>query len=229
MDKDGRLQLPSARKQRILKKRKSRRGLYILGAVVVIVTLAGVGWYLYASAQSAALNAVVYAKLNTTQGLIEVELYQGRTPKTVSNFVSLAQTGFYNQLVWHRIATNPFVIQTGDPNTRNGGGNRTYVAGECCYWGSGGSSQTVPLEIDSSLHNVAGTLGMARGSDKNSGTSQFYINIGDNTSLDGQYTVFGKIISGMDSATAISRLHVSNEQPLDPLPFLRNVTISNTA
>lgn len=221
--------MPTARKQRVLKRQKSRRGLYILVAIVVIVTLAGVGWYIYASAQSAALNAVVYAKLSTTQGQIEVELYQGRTPKTVANFVSLAQSGFYINLVWHRIAHPPdvSVIQTGDPYTRDGGGNRT---SGCCVWGTGGSSQTVPLEIDSSLHNYAFTLGMARGQDKNSGTSQFYINTGDNTNLDGNYTIFGKVIAGMSTVTSISNLPVnSSEQPLDPVPFLLNVTISKTA
>jgi len=174
----------------------------------------------------------VYATLfvgdGTTNGTIEVELYRAQAPKTVNNFVNLAQTNFYNRLVWHRIATNPAVIQTGDPNTKDGGGNRTQVPGECCYWGAGGSQQTVPLEIDSSLDNAVGTLGMARGQDQNSGSSQFYINTGDNSAgLDGQYTVFGKVISGMSMVTSISQLPVnSNEQPSSPYPFLWNVTIS---
>src|SRR5206468_3839425 len=83
-----------------------------------------------------------------------------------------------------------FVIQTGDPNTRNAGGNNI-------TWGKGGSSQTVPLEVVSSLQNTAGYVGMARvGNDLNSGTSQFYINLNDNrAALDGKYTVFGKVIS----------------------------------
>ncbi len=166
----------------------------------------------------------VYAKLVTSNGTIEVELYQAQTPKTVSNFVNLAESGFYNNLVWHRIVKSPNVIQTGDPNTRNGGGDRS-------LWGTGGSSQTVPLEIDSSLHNSAGYLGMARGQDVNSGSSQFYINVGDNNYLDGQYAVFGKVISGMSAAVAISNHPVNSPtsgQPLDPLPFLTSVTISNS-
>src|SRR5713101_963157 len=130
--------MPSARKQKILKK-KRRTGIYLLGAIVVIVILAGVGWYLYASAQSAnSLPAIVYAKLNTSKGLIEVELYQSKTPKTVANFVNLAKSGFYDNLVWHRIHKG-FVIQTGDPYSRNGVNNST--------WGTGGSPQTLPLEI----------------------------------------------------------------------------------
>ncbi len=211
--------MPSTRKQKMVRQKK-RRGIYVLGAVVVLITLVGIGWYVYATTRS----AVVYAKLNTSQGVIEVELYQGKTPKTVTNFVNLAKSGFYANLVWHRIVKNPNVIQTGDPTTLNGGGNRT-------LWGTGGSSQTVPLEIDSSLHNSLGYLGMARGQDVNSATSQFYINMGDNTGLDGQYAVFGKVISGMDAAVAISNLPVDSPdhgQPLDPLPFLRSVTISNS-
>jgi len=209
------------------RKQRTRRGrTYLLGTLALVLVIA-IGWYVYASAQSANMNApasgIVYAKLNTSHGVIEVELYQSKTPKTVDNFVKLAGQGFYNNFVWHRIATD-FVIQTGDPNTKNGGGVRS-------DWGSGGSSQTVPLEIDSSLHNYVGYLGMARGGDRNSGSSQFYINLRDNTSLDGEYTVFGRVTSGMDVARAIGDLPVDTPpdgKPLDPLPFLISVTISNS-
>lgn len=163
---------------------------------------------------------IVYAKLNTSHGPIEVELYQSKTPKTVTNFVSLAKSGFYDNLVWHRIVKG-FVVQTGDPNTRNGGGDRS-------LWGTGGSSQTVPLGIDGSLHHYVGYLGMARSQDPNSGSSQFYINLADNASLDGQYTVFGKVIRGMDSALAIGNVPVNSQsQPIDPV-FLTSVTISSS-
>jgi len=206
------------RKSRRQRKRRGRG--YLLGTLALIIIVA-VGWYVYASAQSA--NAIVYAELNTSHGLIEVELYQKVAPRTVANFVRLAKEGFYDDLVWHRIATG-FVIQTGDPLTKNGGGDRS-------AWGTGGSSQTVPLEIDGSLHNSAGYLGMARGADRSSGSSQFYINLRDNTSLDGDYTVFGRVTSGMDFARAIGNLPVDTPpdgRPLDPLPFLISVTISNS-
>ncbi len=222
--------MPSVKKSRAIQRtrRRERRGrIYLLGTLVLIILVA-VGWYVYASAQSANRNAapsgIVYAKLNTAQGTIEVELYRNSAPKTVTNFVSLAKSGFYDNLVWHRIAKG-FVIQTGDPNTRNGGGDRS-------TWGQGGSSQTVPLEIDSSLHNYVGYLGMARHpDDPNSGSSQFYINLANNTSnpnLDGQYTVFGKVISGMDSAFAIGNVLVNAQsQPIDPV-YLTSVTISSS-
>jgi cyclophilin family peptidyl-prolyl cis-trans isomerase len=158
---------------------------------------------LYVPVMSQSGSGIFYAQLSTSQGAIEVELYNNSAPKTVTNFINLAESGFYNNLVWHRIVAG-FVIQTGDPNTRNGGGDRA-------MWGQGSSGQTVPLEINPNLHNYVGYLGMARGSDPNSGSSQFYINLANNTSLDGQYTVFGKVISGMNVVTALGNLLVASK------------------
>jgi cyclophilin family peptidyl-prolyl cis-trans isomerase len=144
----------------------------------------------------------VYAKLATSQGTFEVELFKSQTPTTVNNFVTLAQQGFYNNLVWHRISKG-FVIQTGDPNTKNAQGNP-------CSWGVGTSNKTIPLEIVPSLHNVAGTLAMASPSN-GLPSSQFFVNLSDNSaSLDGRYTVFGKVISGMSVVNAIGALQISS-------------------
>ena len=165
----------------------------------------------------------VFACVRTSQGNFEVELFTNSAPKTVANFVGLARAGFYNNLVWHRITTNPAVIQTGDPLTKNGRGDRS-------YWGTGGSNVTVPLEVsNTSLHNDRGYLGMARGQSINSGTSQFYINTQDNRDLDGSYTVFGKVVSGMDVVDAIAALPTYTnasasyyEQPIDPSQAMMN-------
>jgi cyclophilin family peptidyl-prolyl cis-trans isomerase len=164
------------------------------------------------------VDTPVFARLLTSDGTIDVELYPAQAPKTVANFVSLAQSGFYNNLTWHRVVKG-FVIQTGDPTSKNAGGNNN-------TWGQHGSSQTVPLEIDSSLRNLAGYLGMARSSDPNSGSSQFYINLADNPSLDGNYTVFGKVTVGMSVALTIGNVPVypQSSQPINPV-FLTNVTI----
>jgi cyclophilin family peptidyl-prolyl cis-trans isomerase len=160
----------------------------------------------------------VYARLITSDGTIDVELYPAQAPKTVANFVGLAQSGFYTNLTWHRVVKG-FVIQTGDPTSKNAGGDNS-------TWGQHGSSQTVPLEIDSSLQNLAGTLGMARSTDPNSGSSQFYINLADNHSLDGNYTVFGKVIVGMNVALTIGNVPVysRSSQPINPV-FLTSVTV----
>jgi len=164
----------------------------------------------------------VYATLSTTNGTILVELYRAQAPRTVSNFVNLANQHFYDNLVWHRLSQSPPVIQTGDPNTRYGNTSRS-------TWGTGGSPQTVPLEIDSSLHNNLGYLGMARSTDPNSGSSQFYINMANNNALDGSYTVFGKVIGPMTAANQIWNSPTYGpaypEQPKNPV-YLISVTIS---
>src|SRR5216683_866918 len=84
-----------------------------------------------------------FAVINTTSGVIEAQLFPNTAPKTVANFVSLANSGFYSHLVWHRIVKG-FAIQTGDPTTKDGGGSQ---AG----WGSTGSTTTVPLETNQSV------------------------------------------------------------------------------
>jgi cyclophilin family peptidyl-prolyl cis-trans isomerase len=171
---------------------------------------------------SPAVETPIYATLDTTNGTIVVELYRAQTPRTVSNFMDLANQHFYDNLVWHRLSRSPPVIQTGDPNTRYGNTSRS-------TWGTGGSAQTVPLEIDNSLHNNLGYLGMARGSDPNSGSSQFYINMANNNGLDGSYTVFGKVIGPMTAANKIWNTPTYGsaypEQPLNPV-YLISVTIS---
>ncbi|MDA4131291.1 MAG: peptidylprolyl isomerase, partial [Thaumarchaeota archaeon] len=163
-------------------------------AVIVVIAAVGGGYYVYSSAQhSTSLTSslqttnnstarasnvgnaggeYVYAKLATSQGTFEVELFKNQTPTTVNNFVSLAQNGFFNNLVWHRIVPG-FVIQTGDPNTVNGQGSP-------CTWGQGTSGKTIPLEIVPSLHNVAGTLAMASPAN-GLPSSQFFVNLGDNS------------------------------------------------
>src|SRR2546422_1623928 len=219
-----------------------RRKMTRIAAAAIVAIIAGAGLYIYISntyisnqgtttqeSTSCTTGTPVlgakgtYAKINTSLGSIEVQLFPSAAPKTVANFVNLSQTGFFNNLVWHRIESAPSfsLIQTGDPNTRNGTGDRS-------TWGMGGSSKTGPLEINSTLHNYVGYLGMARTSDPNSGSSQFYINLSNNTSLDGQYTVFGKVVSGIDVARAIDKVPVnSTDQPITPV-FVTSITIQDT-
>lgn len=201
--------------------------MYLLGTVLLVAIIA-VAVVVYAYIQpggtNTGLQAVVYAKLNTSQGVIEIELYQNATPKTVTNFVNLANSGFYNNLVWHRIAKN-FVIQTGNSNSRNGLNNST--------WSQAGTGQAIPFEYDNSLHNAVGYVGMASTGTQVGGTTQFYININNNSAtLDGKYAVFGKVIAGMDVAYAIGNLPIYNSpdgQPINPSDaMLTSVTISNS-
>jgi peptidyl-prolyl cis-trans isomerase B (cyclophilin B) len=226
-----------ARKSSVPRQNNNRLTVIIVAAIIAIIAGAG-GYYFYSSAQhsistptsttTSSSSALVYAKFNTTQGMFEAELFQNATPKTVANFVSLANSGFYNNLVWHRIVKG-FVIQTGDPNTRGAVGNP-------CSWGQGSSTSSIPFEYVPSLHNDLGYLGMASTAAGAPGTSQFYINLTNNTSLDGNYAVFGKVISGMNVVDAIGNLPVSSScqtsggsPPLNPSQaMLISVTIQST-
>ena len=206
--------MPSAQKRKVLEKtrKRQRRGVVYLLLIVIIA----VGVYAYVSSLP---PGIIYATLNTSKGTFEVELYRSQTPITVNNFVNLARSGFYNNLVWHRIEAR-FVVQTGDENTKNGGGNNN-------TWGQY-QGTTVPDEIVSSLHNYAGYMAMANTGAANSGSTQFFINLVDknSSSLDGKYTVFGRVISGMDVVNAIGVVPVYPAppsgvccQPKPPLPF----------
>ena len=105
--------------------RKRRGRAYLLGTLALVLIIA-VGWYVYATSQAARMTPteIVHGKLNTSKGVIEVEVYQNAAPKTVANFVALARQGFYDELVWHRIVQG-FVIQTSDPITGHGDGDRS--------------------------------------------------------------------------------------------------------
>lgn len=140
--------------------------------------------------------------------MITAELYADQAPGTVDNFVKLANAGFYRNMIFHRIIKG-FVIQTGDPTGT----------------GRGGSDRKIKLEIDPSLRHVDGALGMARGPDRNSASSQFYICDSAVHSLDGNYAVFGKVVEGMDVVHAIASVPTgSGDRPVDP-PKLLSVSI----
>lgn len=125
--------------------------------------------------------------IETTYGNVEIELFPGDAPKTVARMKELAKQGFFNGLAFHRVVPG-FVVQGGDPR------------GD----GTGGSGQNLPAEFNSRQH-VEGTVAMARAADINSADSQFYISLGRHPHLDGQYTVFGQVKSGMDAVNKIKQ------------------------
>ena len=120
-------------------------------------------------------------------GVIEVELYSSIAPVTVSNFVKLANEGFYDGLTFHRIIKD-FMIQGGDPEGTGLGGSEETIMGE---FSSNG--------FKNSLSHVRGVISMARlGSDPNSASSQFFIVHKDSPHLDGDYAAFGKVTKGIE-------------------------------
>jgi cyclophilin family peptidyl-prolyl cis-trans isomerase len=139
------------------------------------------------------------AVLETSKGTIRFELYEDKAPITTANFIKLAKRGFYDGLIFHRVIDN-FVIQTGDPK-----GN-----------GTGGSGETITLEVNEDLTHADGAVGMARSSNPNSASSQFYICDGpQHRSLDGSYAVFGQVIEGMDVVQAIAAVPTgARDKPL---------------
>ena len=139
-------------------------------------------------------------KIQTRFGDIMCELFSSDAPKTVENFKKLASSGFYDNLVFHRIVPG-FVIQGGDPNTRNDA-NRS-------RWGTGGPGWNVKAEFNKNRHS-RGMLSMARSQDPNSAGSQFFIVLKDSNFLDGQYTVFGKVTSGMEAVDKIAALKTNS-------------------
>jgi peptidyl-prolyl cis-trans isomerase B (cyclophilin B) len=120
-------------------------------------------------------------------GEIRLEFFPEDAPKTVENFVTLAKKGFYNGLNFHRVVPD-FVVQGGCPK-----GN-----------GTGGPGYQIKAEFNKQKH-VRGTLAMARSQDPDSAGSQFYICYGTTPHLDGQYTVFGRVVSGMEHVDRIKQ------------------------
>ncbi len=130
----------------------------------------------------------------STGGRVVIQLRPDLAPKHVERVKTLARKGFYNNIIFHRVIDG-FMAQTGDPK-----GN-----------GTGGSGQKLKAEFSAEKHK-RGTVSMARSQDPNSGDSQFFICFADAPWLDKQYTVWGKVIDGMDKIDAIQK----GEPPRNP-------------
>lgn len=133
--------------------------------------------------------------LETNFGIITIKLLPDIAPETVRNFESLARDGFYNGTLFHRVIPG-FMVQGGDPNTKSG---------DKSTWGSGGPGYSIKAEFNPKAH-VRGIVSMARATDPDSAGSQFFIVVSDSMFLNGQYTVFGEVTSGMDVADKIVSL-----------------------
>lgn len=138
----------------------------------------------------------------TNRGDITLLMYEDLMPVTVGNFIELAEKNYYDNTKFHRVIAG-FMVQGGDPNSK--GDNSA-------SWGTGGPGYTIQDEFvtDAKLSNVRGTIAMANTGQPNSGGSQFFINLVDNTGLDfdkeplaSRHPVFGRVIAGMDVVDAI--------------------------
>jgi peptidyl-prolyl cis-trans isomerase B (cyclophilin B) len=157
------------------------------------------------------------AVIDTDYGQIKLKLNSEAAPKHVENFKKLAREGFYDGLAFHRAVPN-LLIQGGDPNTR--GDDRS-------AWGAGAPGQpNVPAEF-SDIPFKRGTLGAARGPDVNSATSQFFICLRDFPQWNGQYTVFGEVIEGIDVVDKIAGMPTDPRQNLMNKAVIKKVSIQD--
>jgi peptidylprolyl isomerase len=176
------------------------------------------------SVMSDETKETVRATLHTNKGDIVLELFTGDMPITTGNFLKLAKEGFYNEVKFHRVIPG-FMIQGGDPNSK-GDDPSTY--------GIGGPGYTVQDEFveGDGLSNVRGTISMANTGAPNSGGSQFFINVANNTNLDfdkqplaSKHPVFGRVSEGMGIVDAISNVSKNERDvPLEPV-IIQNISI----
>lgn len=153
--------------------------------------------------------AIMEIAFGSTQEVVVIQLFPESAPQTVANFTDLCESKFYDGLAFHRAIEN-FLVQAGDPLTAD--------EDKRDLWGTGGEDRSIPAEIRRP-HRV-GAVAMARRGDsvnpsRKSNGSQFYFCLGNYSSLDGKYTVFGQVVSGLDVLQHISKMPVdSNDCPV---------------
>ncbi len=157
----------------------------------------------------------------TSMGTIVLDLNPNAAPRTVTNFLQYVSSGFYSNLIFHRVIPG-FVIQSGGFMTGMSPVNPPYAS--------------INLETPNGLSNLTGTLAMARTSDPNSATSQFYINVADNSNLDyidsnnPGYAVFGKVVTGLDVVNAIAKVPTQSVGAYSDVPVsdVNIISVSRT-
>lgn len=172
----------------------------VIAGIVIAIIILGVLYFVFGQQD---ISSKRYAVIETDNGTVHMELFTNKAPITTQNFQQLVSQGFYNGLSFHRIVPG-FVVQGGDPK------------GD----GTGGADKTIKLEINPDLkHDKAGMVAMARSADPNSASSQFYITLAAQPSLDGNYAVFGEVLKGMDVVRKIekgdtmNRVYLTKDKP----------------
>jgi len=184
-----------------------------LRSIALCLILIFTAGFLFAQANQMAPDKEV-AVLQTNMGKIVLEFFPNAAPKHVKNFKQLARSGFYNGTHFHRVIPG-FMIQGGDPLTKDNDRSND---------GTGNSGTHVPAEFTSISHK-RGILSMARSSDPNSASCQFFIVVKDSPFLDNQYSVFGRVIEGMDVADKIVNVKRDDrDNPINPV-IIQKVTI----
>lgn len=179
------------------------RGSVIIKGMSATLTNAAPGATAPAEGESVAI-------LNTNHGRIVLKFFPDHAPKHVEAFQKLVVDGFYDGVRFHRVIPG-FMIQGGDPNSKSPDRTRH---------GSGGPGYTLPSEFNEIKH-TPGILSAARTSDPNSAGSQFFLMHEKSSHLDGQYTVYGQVVDGMDIVETIVHLpRDRNDNPLEENPAI---------
>jgi len=198
-------------------KRRKKSGFFsgkvVAFIVVVLVVVVVVAAYQVVSRSGSGGNSsLTRVVLVTSMGNVTIELY-GDMPVTSGNFENLTENGVYDGTIFHRVVAG-FVVQGGDVS------------------GKGISVPTIADELPNKHSNVRGSVAMAKASDSsgavvpNSATSQFYINLADNSYLDSSYSVFGRVVVGMNVADAIGNVAVdSNNKPVQDVRLIKALII----
>lgn len=161
-------------------------------------------------------DSVTVAVIKTNMGTIEILLFDELVPKTVENFVGLAQKGYYNGIIFHRVIEN-FMIQGGDPTGSGRGGES--------FWGKSFADE-FNMELK---HETPGVLSMANAGPNTNG-SQFFITLVPTPWLDGKHSIFGHVLKGMEVVEAIGKVATSQpfNKPLNDV-VMETVTIEKRA
>jgi peptidyl-prolyl cis-trans isomerase B (cyclophilin B) len=147
------------------------------------------------------------AVISTRLGDITLEFLPEVAPKHVENFISLAKSGFYDKTLFHRVIPD-FMIQGGDPNSKNK---------DRQLHGTGGSGKNVKAEFSKTPH-ARGIVSMARSANPDSASSQFFIVVADSSHLNGQYSAFAKVVTGLEAVDAIVAEETDHrDNPLTPV------------
>lgn len=160
-------------------------------------------------------DSTLVATIETNMGNIEIELFEAQTPKTAKNFAELAEKGYYDGVIFHRVIDN-FMIQGGDPTGTGRGGESIY--------GAKFEDEIVP----SLKHDGVGILSMANAGPNTNG-SQFFITLVATPWLDGKHTVFGKVIGGLDVVQAMGKVKTKpGDKPVEEI-VMKTVKIEKRA
>ena len=177
------------------------RGVKALIAISLIIVISVVAYQMIDKDSPATSESPTRVLLVTNRGEITIELY-GDMPVTSGNFRNLTESGVFDGTIFHRVV-HGFVIQGGDASPK------------------GINVPTIPDELPNKHSNVRGSVAMAKTSEPNSATSQFYINLADNTRLDSNYSVFGRVIEGLEVVDAIGDTPTdTNDRPLQDVALV---------